>query len=152
MGSLEAFLNYAQAESIEEFHAGVEKMGVSQHTTYVDRDGNIAYWMSGWDPVRVPTYNPFFPQLPDGTTEWTGARVPVPHDVNNAQGYYGGWNNKASIGYIEPAQQPLVTSPVWRTAHRSSKITSRRRPCGPSKSCVTWRSTSPPPIRSPKTA
>jgi penicillin amidase len=31
--------------------------------------------------------------------EWTGERRPRAHDSNTAQGYYGGWNNKASIDY-----------------------------------------------------
>jgi len=96
---VEALLDLARAESIAEFDVGVEKIGVSMHFTYADRDGNIAYWMAGWDPIRAPGYNPLFPSIGDGTTEWTGERRPRVHDSNPAQGYYGGWNNKASIDY-----------------------------------------------------
>jgi penicillin amidase len=85
---------------MEEFDQGHELLAVSQHTTYADRDGNIAYWMSGWDPIRAPGVNPLFPQIGDGTQEWTGERRPRAHDENTAQGYYGGWNNKASVDYI----------------------------------------------------
>jgi len=94
-----AFLDLARATSMAEFDQGIEKMAVSQHTTYADRDGNIAYWMSGWDPIRAPGVDPRFPSIADGTTEWTGERRARAHDENTAQGYYGGWNNKASIDY-----------------------------------------------------
>ncbi len=95
----EGFLDLARATSIAEFDKGIEKLAVSQHTTYADRDGNIAYWMSGWDPIRAPGVDPRFPSIANGTTEWTGERRPRAHDSNTSQGYYGGWNNKSSIDY-----------------------------------------------------
>ena len=97
--SLEAFLNLARAESIAEFNDAIHDVAVSFHFCYADRDGNIAYWMSGFDPIRQPTANPFFPQPGDGAHEWTGMFRPLAHDVNTAQGYYGGWNNKPSVDY-----------------------------------------------------
>ena len=96
---IEGFLDLARATSIEEFDQGIEKMAVSQHTTYADRDGNIAYWMSGWDPIRAPGTIPLFPMIGDGTQEWTGERRERAHDSNTEQGYYGGWNNKSSVDY-----------------------------------------------------
>jgi penicillin amidase len=96
---VETMLALARAESIAEFDAGIEVFPVSQHTTYVDRDGSIAYWMSGYDPVRAPGVDPRLPSIADGTTEWTGERRPRAHDSNTAQGYYGGWNNKAAVDY-----------------------------------------------------
>jgi len=103
--SIEGFLQLARAESITEFDEGIEILAVSQHFTYADRDGNIAYWMSGWDPIRAPGVDPRFPQIGDGTQEWTGERRARVHDSNTAQGYYGGWNNKASIDYINAPQR-----------------------------------------------
>ncbi len=97
--SLEAFLRIATAESMAEFDEGIEGAAVSQHFTYADRDGNIAYWMSGWDPVRAPGVDPRLPSFADGTMEWTGERRARAHDENTAQGYYGGWNNKAQADY-----------------------------------------------------
>jgi penicillin amidase len=96
---IEVFLDLARAESMSDVNSAVEKAGVSMHSTYADRDGNIAYWMSGWDPIRAPGVDPRLPSIADGTTEWTGERRPVAHDANTAQGYYGGWNNKASVDY-----------------------------------------------------
>ena len=115
----EALLDLARAESMAEFDVGVEKIASSQHTTYVDRDGNIAYWMSGWDPIRAPGVDPRFPQIGDGTQEWTGERRPRVHDSNTEQGYYGGWNNKASVDYNSPPNN------LWYnngTAHRAHVV------------------------------
>ena len=99
VASVDAFLKLARATSIEEFDAGIEQVAVSQHFTYADRDGNIAYWMSGFDPIRAEGVDPRFPQIGDGTQEWTGERRPRAHDANTPQGFYGGWNNKASVDY-----------------------------------------------------
>jgi penicillin amidase len=100
VGSMDAYLGLARAQSMDEFDAAIANVGVSQHYTYVDRDGNIAYWMSGWDPVRGPGYNPLIPSFTGLNPDWTGERRPRAHDRNTAQGYYGGWNNKASVDYF----------------------------------------------------
>lgn len=117
--SIDAFFKLARAESIAEFDAGIENVAVSQHFTYADRDGNIAYWMAGFDPVRAPTVDPRFPSIGDGTQEWTGARKPRVHDVNNAQGYYGGWNNKAALSYVNATNN---YSYYFGPAHRAHVI------------------------------
>ncbi|MEE4272703.1 MAG: penicillin acylase family protein [Thermoanaerobaculales bacterium] len=102
--SLESFLSMAKAESIADFDAGIEGVAVSQHFTYADADGNIAYWMSGWDPIRAAGTDPRLPLIGDGTQEWTGERRARAHDANTPQGYYGGWNNKAQADYINAPQ------------------------------------------------
>jgi len=98
--TLEAFLQAARATSVAEFGEAIENVAVSQHFCYADRDGNIAYWMSGWDPIRQPHSIPLFPQPGDGNHEWTGERRPIAHAQNPEQGYFGGWNNKAAVDYI----------------------------------------------------
>jgi len=99
---VESMMDFAHAESMEEFGVGTRRGVASQHFTYADRDGNIAYWMSGWDPIRAPGVDPRFPQIGNGTQEWTGELRPQAHDSNTPQGYYGGWNNKASFDYMTP--------------------------------------------------
>lgn len=95
-----AYLGLARATSMDEFGAAIELIPVSQHFTYADRDGNIAYWMSGRDPVR-----PFGEwRLPQGAVgdplEWDSENlIPRTTDRNTSQGYYGGWNNKARADY-----------------------------------------------------
>ncbi|MEN8162705.1 MAG: penicillin acylase family protein [Acidobacteriota bacterium] len=102
--SIEAFLGLARATSIDAFDEAIEEIAVSQHFTYADRDGNIAYWMSGWDPIRAAGTDPRLPMIGDGTQEWTGERRERAHDSNNARGFYGGWNNKAEAGYDNGTQ------------------------------------------------
>jgi penicillin amidase len=99
---VDVLLGFARSESIAEFDQAVEMAGASLHMTYADRDGNIAYWMAGWDPVRAEGVDPRFPMWGDGMHEWTGERRPRAHATNPAQGYFGGWNNKASIDYNNP--------------------------------------------------
>ena len=98
--SIEAFLDLARARNINDFGRGVEKMGVCQHFCYADRKGNIAYWMSGRNPVR-PTGEW---RLPQGTAgdplEWDSKVLTARStDRNPAKGYYAGWNNKSNPGY-----------------------------------------------------
>ncbi len=97
-----ALLQLAQASNMDEFGAGIEAVGVTHHFCYADRDGNIAYWMSGRDPVR-PAGEYRFPQgfIP-GTTpaEWDAAILrPRSTDRNTPRGFYGGWNNKSGADY-----------------------------------------------------
>jgi len=95
-----AYLDIARATSMDQFGAAIELVAVSQHFTYADRDGNIAYWMAGRDPVR-PYGEWRLPQGAAGTAlEWDSANlIPRSTDRNTSQGYYGGWNNKANAGY-----------------------------------------------------
>jgi len=116
---IETMLRLARAESIAEFDAGIELFPVSQHTTYIDRDGNIAYWMSGYDPVRAEGVDPRVPSFGDGTTEWTGERKPRVHDANTAQGWYGGWNNKSAIWYLNSFNNPNY---AFGPAHRAQVV------------------------------
>jgi penicillin amidase len=97
--TIDAALGIARAQSMDEFGAAVASAPVSFHMNYIDRDGNFAYWMSGWDPIRGPGYNPLFPSQTGLSPEWTGELRPRVNDRNNPRGWYGGWNNKASIDY-----------------------------------------------------
>ena len=98
--TLEGFLSLAQATSMDEFGAGIEKVAVSQHFCYADKDGNIAYWMSGRNPLR-PAGEWRAPQgavaLP---LEWDAAVLSERSTDRNAdRGFYGGWNNKTQPDY-----------------------------------------------------
>lgn len=107
--TISAFLRLARAQSMDEFGAALEDVGVSQHFCYADNDGNIAYWMSGVDYIR-PNQNaqglPVDWRLPQGMffpavnpAEWTTTRRPLSTDRNNPAGFYAGWNNKTSTDY-----------------------------------------------------
>lgn len=102
--AMEGFLDLGRAESMDEFGAGIEKVAVSQHFCYADREGNVAYWMSGRNPERfagewrLPQGS--LPGIPAG--EWVDGDldlVPRSTDRNAPKGYYGGWNNKSQPDY-----------------------------------------------------
>jgi len=98
--AINAWLRFARAESMDDFGEAIELVPVSQHFCYADRDGNIAYWMSGRDPVR--SYGEWrLPQGAIGTPlEWDATDlIPRSTDRNTARGYYCGWNNKTNAGY-----------------------------------------------------
>ncbi len=97
-----AYLDMARAENMDAFGKAVDAVALSLHFCYADRDGNIAYWMSGRDPVR-PAGEYRFPQgfLPGvAVAEWDSANVRSrSSDRNTSKGYYTGWNNKSSADY-----------------------------------------------------
>ena len=116
------FLDLNRATDADSFGAALEDLGLSQHFLYADKDGDIAYWMSGRDPIRPAGEY----RLPQGSL----AGIPVAeydidvvrelvHDRNPARGYYGGWNNKASADYDNT---PTGSSNVFGPSHRAQVI------------------------------
>ena len=119
-GTVQAFLDLARAESMDEFGEALERVAVSQHFCYADRDGNIAYWMSGRDPVRPEGEW----RLPQGALagepilEWDIEVVkPLAHDRNTPRGGYAGWNNKASKEYDNPPFSSFATHGPFHRAN-----------------------------------
>ena len=113
-----AYLDIARATSMDQFGSAIELVPVSQHFTYADRDGNIAYWMSGRDPVRP--YGEW--RLPQGAAgaplEWNSANlIPRSTDRNNSQGYYCGWNNKTNAGYANAPNNVGYAAGPFHRAH-----------------------------------
>lgn len=100
-GTIRAFLDLARAESMDEFGTALRDVPVSQHFCYADKEGNIAYWMSGMDPVRPEGGDYRFPQGMIGSqAEWDDDVLkPLSSNKNTARGFYGGWNNKSSTDY-----------------------------------------------------
>jgi penicillin amidase len=95
-----ALLGLARAQSMDDFGEYLEYVAVSQHFCYADREGNIAYWMSGRDPLRPPGEY----RLPQGIMglpqEWDDDILkPRSTARNPARGFFGGWNNKTNPWY-----------------------------------------------------
>ncbi len=113
-------LKAARAQSVDEFGEAIEAAALSQHFCYADRDGNIAYWMSGRDPVRPEGVDVRFPLIGDGTQEWSAEElIPRSHDRNTEVGYYGGWNNKSRADYDNPPNNHWYQIGI---AHRAQVI------------------------------
>jgi len=89
-------LGLARAKSMDEFGEAIELVNFTIHYCYADRDGNIAYWMAGRDPLR-PEGEWRLPQgLLGAPLEWDASvLIPRSTDRNTSQGFYGGWNNKS---------------------------------------------------------
>lgn len=115
---IKAYLGLARATSMDQFGAAIELVPLSQHFTYADRDGNIAYWMSGRDPVR-PYGEWRLPQGAAGTSlEWDSANlIPRSTDRNTSRGYYGGWNNKTNAGYANSWNNVGYSFGTFHRAH-----------------------------------
>lgn len=115
-----AYLDIARAQNADDFGKAIENIGVSQHFCYADKEGNIAYWMSGRDPLRAASdYR--FPQgfLPGAPVmEWDGAVLkPRSTDRNTTRGFYGGWNNKTSGSYANSSNNPSYFFGPFHRAH-----------------------------------
>lgn len=111
-------LAMARATSMQEFGEGVAKLGISQHFIYADRDGNIAYWHSGRNPIRTPGDY----RVPQGILanqeilEWDAEVLkPVVHESNPPEGWYAGWNNKASPDDVDVVA--TSTHGPWHRGH-----------------------------------
>ena len=115
---IKAYLGIARATSMDQFGAAIELVPLSQHFTYADRDGNIAYWMSGRDPVR-PYGEWRLPQGALGTSlEWDSANlIPRSTDRNTSRGYYSGWNNKTNAGYANSPNNLSYSLGPFHRAH-----------------------------------
>ena len=115
--SIDFALNAARAQSMDDFDTTVATAPVSFHMNYIDRDGNFAYWMSGWDRIYGPGHNPLFPSQTGLSPEWTGELRPRVNDRNNPRGWYGGWNNKASLASNNGTSSYSYYFGPWHRAH-----------------------------------
>lgn len=106
--SVKTYLDLARATSVDQFGDAIEKVSLSQHYCYADNEGNIAYWMSGFDPVRAEGIDTRFPQPGDGTAEWPEpvSYKPRSHEQNAARGFYSGWNSRSSHDYLNSSNKP----------------------------------------------
>ncbi len=122
LADMESFLALPRVQSMDAFGQAIDTFACSFHFEYADRDGNIAYWLSGLDPVRAAGSDPRLPLRGDGTQEWPQPITLKPRstDRNNAQGFYGGWNNKSNPSYSEGFNW---NNWAFGTAHRAQVVT-----------------------------
>jgi acyl-homoserine lactone acylase PvdQ len=75
--------------------AGTYEIEFPFNWLYVD-DRDIAYAVSGRDPMRPSFVDPNLPTTGDGSAEWQGflSDAGHPHQIGSAKGYITSWNNK----------------------------------------------------------
>lgn len=79
---------------------GAAEIGYTFNWFYVD-NRDIAYFQSGWDPVRPSDVNPNLPTWGTGGAEWQGLLPAAAHpqQIDPPQGYFTSWNNKPAPGF-----------------------------------------------------
>ncbi len=104
----QTYLDIALADDIDDFSEAIEDVSLSNNFCYADKEGEIAYWMSGRDPER-PAGEYRFPQGFFGPPlEWDASILKDRStDRNPSQGFYSGWNNKSNVDYDNSFNQIL---------------------------------------------
>jgi acyl-homoserine lactone acylase PvdQ len=74
---------------------GASEVDFTFNWFYVD-NRDIAYYVSGLDPVRPPDVDPNLPTWGTGGSEWRGFLPAAKHvhEINPPQGFFDSWNNK----------------------------------------------------------
>jgi acyl-homoserine lactone acylase PvdQ len=96
-------LNQGLVRSAHEFAEAMSDVPMSFNWLYVDAH-DVAYFHSGWYPIRAAGVDPDLPSWGTGEWEWRGRldwRL-QPRAVNPASGYAVSWNNHVAPGWREP--------------------------------------------------
>lgn len=96
-------LNHGHVDGAEDFAPTMSDVPMSFNWLYVDA-ADLAYFHSGWYPVRARGVDPDLPTWGTGEWEWRG-RLDWrrhPQQIGSASGYAVSWNNKVAPGWREP--------------------------------------------------
>jgi acyl-homoserine lactone acylase PvdQ len=102
--------------------ASAAKVQYTFNWFYID-DRDIAYYVSGLDPIRRPTVNPNLPTWGTGVAEWQGflSQDAHPHEINPPSGFFTSWNNKPAPGFSASDDQ-YGYGPVYRSQSLDEQI------------------------------
>ncbi|GAC1322700.1 MAG: penicillin acylase family protein [Thermoleophilaceae bacterium] len=105
----------SQTHDAASWFKGAEGIGYTFNWFYAD-DRDIAYYLSGKDPIRLPNVDPNLPTSGTGNAEWQGFLAPGdhPHEIDPKQGYFTSWNNKPAPGF-SAADNTYSYGPVYRS-------------------------------------
>jgi acyl-homoserine lactone acylase PvdQ len=96
--SVIGFLHFGEPAltySAKSWMVGASEIDYTFNWFYID-DRNIAYYVSGLDPVRPSFVDPNLPTWGTGGAEWRGF-LPASqhvHEIDPPQGFFDSWNNK----------------------------------------------------------
>ena len=116
-----AIWDFNLAQNWQEFREATKEFAVpSQNLLYADVDGNIAYQMPGWIPIRAAGHDGMLP-VPGwtGEYEWQGY-IPfeeLPYTLNPPEGYIVTANN-AVVG----SDYPYLITAEWNRGFRAQRI------------------------------
>jgi len=135
--SVIGFLHFgspALTHSARSWMAGASKIDYTFSWFYIDSK-DIAYYVSGLDPVRPSFVDPNLPTWGTGGSEWLGFLPSARHvhQINPPQGFFDSWNNKpaplfsasdAEYGYGPVYRVQMLTAQIRRQfASHDGKIT-----------------------------
>jgi acyl-homoserine lactone acylase PvdQ len=101
---------------------GASEIDYTFNWFYVD-DRDIAYYVSGLDPVRPPFVDPNLPTWGTGGSEWRGF-LPASqhvHEIDPPQGYFDSWNNKPAP-LFSASDSEYGYGPVYRVQMLTDQI------------------------------
>ncbi len=123
--SVIGFLHFGEpalTHSPQSWMVGASEVDYTFNWFYVDNK-NIAYYVSGLDPVRPSFVDPNLPTWGTGGAEWRGF-LPMSqhvHQINPPQGFFDSWNNKPAPLFSASDGQ-YGYGPVYRVQMLTTQI------------------------------
>lgn len=113
-----AFLEFNRARDIHDFAEAVRRIPTSHNFFWIDREGNIGYWLAGRPPLRPAHVDPRLPARGTGEDDWLDVLPPerMPSSINPPEGFIFNWNNRPSPDWDDGAMA------AWGPAHRAGRI------------------------------
>lgn len=120
--TMEGVISFQECQNIDEFEEGVSKIVSSHNWLWIDRNGDVGYYHSGWYPIRPQRgflnriVDDRFPLIGTGKEEWLGI-VPfseLPQEKNPDNGFYANWNNKPNANW---KYSEAEIGPMWGEGH-----------------------------------
>ena len=96
-----------KASTPEKFWEAANKFGFTFNWGYISRS-NVAYFSSGYLPVRAPGLDRRLPTWGNGKYEWQGflELAEHPHAVDGPSGRLLNWNNQSAPGFMHGDDEP----------------------------------------------
>jgi acyl-homoserine lactone acylase PvdQ len=112
----------ALTHSAKSWMVGASEVDYTFNWFYID-SRNIAYYVSGLDPVRPSDVDPNLPTWGTGDAEWRGF-LPASkhvHEINPPQGFFDSWNNKPAP-LFSASDGEYGYGPVYRVQMLTTQI------------------------------
>jgi len=123
--SVIGFLHWGQpalTHSAKSWITGASEVDYTFNWFYVD-NRDIAYYVSGRDPVRPSDVDPNLPTWGTGGSEWRGFLPAAKHvhEIDPPQGFFDSWNNKPAPGF-SASDGEYGYGPVYRVQLLTDQI------------------------------
>jgi penicillin G amidase len=109
------WLSLGTSTDLEEFEDALSDFAFTFNFHYVDEE-NMAYFHTGYHPVRHGDLDPRLPRPGTGDYEWQDMLkgLDLPHTVNPPEGWIVNWNNQPQEGWLGGGDQRELFGSVHR--------------------------------------